>query len=237
MYRGIRDLATMYPPGVDEGAGLLFPPPPRFRGLPADGFAAFAIRDRQRRRREIVGAFHPMLEALAADLLPDLTALGDRPLHAHLPRLDWPPGYQPFCTWLALSHEAHGYQGAAQLNLGVHADHVAVRLGWDTTAAAFGRFEFLCRHGGLGEELAATAAEERLLFRVYAAEPWPEGSREVFASAGDWAQSFEEVRRRGVWWELGQRLDLPAGLPVVTTGRLGEVARQVFRALLPVLAR
>ena len=237
MYRGFSHLATMYPPPVDEGAGLLFPPPPRFPGLPAEGFAAFAIPDRQRRRREIVAAFHPVLEALATDLLPELTAGGGPPLHAHLPRLDWPPGYQPFCTWLALSHEAHGYQAAAQLNLGIHADHVAVRLGWDTTAAAFGRFEFLCRHAGLGDELAARAAEEHLLFRVYAAAPWPEGSRQVFASAEDWAASFEEVRRRGVWWELGQRLDLPAALPVVTSPALGDVARQVFRALAPVLAR
>ena len=67
-----------------------------------------------------------------------------RELHAHLPRLDWPRDYQPFCTWLALSHHGQGYLAGPQLNGGVHSSYVAVRLGWDTSQAPFGRFEFLC---------------------------------------------------------------------------------------------
>ena len=111
---------------------MLFRPAPRFEGLPADAFEAFAIHDRERRRRAILAGFHPALKLLGDDLLEILGPLTPSPLHAHLPRLDWPAGYQPFCTWLAISHEAHGYQAAAQLNVGVHPDHVAVRLAWDT---------------------------------------------------------------------------------------------------------
>jgi hypothetical protein len=216
---------------------MLFRPAPRFGGLPAGAFEAFSIRDRDERRRAIVAGFHPALRLLGEDLAEILSPLTTHPLHAHLPRLDWPAEYQPFCTWLAISHEAHGYQSAPQLNVGVHRDHVAVRLGWDTDAAGFGRFEFLCRHGGLGARLVEVAREQALAFRVYAAEPWPVGSREVFESASDWPGSFTEVRRRGVWWELGVRFDLPEAGELLTGSRLAEEATRVFLALLPHLDR
>jgi hypothetical protein len=216
---------------------MLFRPAPRFQGLPAEGFEAFAIRDREERRRAIVAGFHPALKLLGEDLLETLSPLTQAPLHAHLPRLDWPAGYLPFCTWLALSHEGHGYQAAPQLNLGIHRDHVAVRLAWDTGAPGFGRFEFLCRHGGVGDRLVEVARAQALAFRVYAAAPWPEGSRKVFESASDWAGSFAEVRRRGVWWELGERYDLPAAASRVAGTRLGGEAARIFVALLPHLDR
>jgi len=139
----------------------LFRPAARFQGLPADGFGAFEIRDRDERRRAIVDTFHPGLKLLGEDLVE---TLGPPPLHAHLPRLDWPKGYQPFCTWLALSRQAHGYQGHAQLNVGVHRDHVGLRLGWDASADSFGRFWERGEHSiGLGVD----AANETGAFRLY----------------------------------------------------------------------
>ena len=63
----------------------------------------FAIPSRDARRRAIVDTIHPALEDLAADLLEPLSERLGRPLHRSLPRLDWPRGYEPFCTWLALS--------------------------------------------------------------------------------------------------------------------------------------
>jgi hypothetical protein len=216
---------------------MLFRPAPRFDGLPAEAFDAFAIEEREPRRRAILSGFHPALKLLGEDLIEVLSPLAAAPLHAHLPRLDWPAGYQPFCTWLALSHEGHGYQTAPQLNVGVHRDHVAIRLGWDTEAAGFGRFEFLCRHGGLGDALAGVAREKALAFRVYAAAPWPEGSHRVFESASDWAGSFAEARRRGVWWELGERYDLPQAAEWLAGSRLLDEAVRIFAALLPYLDR
>jgi hypothetical protein len=215
---------------------VLFEPELTFRGLPAAGFAAFAIRERQARRRAIVDAFHPALEALGADLVARL-ARGTPPLRWYLPRLDWPRGYQPFCTWLALSREGQGYQRAAQLNLGVHADHVAARLGWDAAADAFGRFEFLARHSDLGSALVEAAGAARLRFRVYAAAPWPRGSELVLETADDLAASFNATRRRGVWWELGRRHDLPGALDLVTGPALAREALEVFSALLPLCDR
>ncbi|MBZ5638387.1 MAG: DUF1054 family protein [Acidobacteriia bacterium] len=216
---------------------MLFRPAPRFDGLPAGAFEAFSIRDRDARRRAIVAGFHPALKLLGEDLLEILAPLTASPLYAHFPRLDWPAGYQPFCTWLAISHAAHGYQSAPQLNVGVHRDHLAVRLGWDTDASGFGRFEFLCWHGGVGAALADAAREHDLAFRVYAAAAWPEGSRRVFESASDWAGSFAEVRRRGVWWELGARYDLPQAEEKVGGSRLLDEAARVFGALLAHLDR
>ncbi len=151
--------------------------------------------------------------------------------------MDWPRGYQPFCTWLAVSREAHGYQTGPQLNVGVHADHVAVRLGWDTSSDFFGRFEFLCRRGDLGRELVRIAAEMDLQFRVYASAPWPEGSHRVFESANDLDGSFLQVSRRGVWWELGRRYELADSKEVICTERLGIEAVQIFEILLPVCDR
>ena len=208
---------------------------PRFSGLPVEEFGVFANPEREPRRRKIVKTFHPPLELLGQDLLDRLRP--PFPLHTHLPRLDWPRTYQPFCTWLALSRVAHGYQAEPQLNVGVHADHVAIRLGWDARAAAFGRFEFLSLHGGLGEEMAAIAQEHELAFRVYAAAAWPEGSSLVFASSDDWRRAFVEVERRGVWFELGARYEMPDATELVGSPELGDQAFRIFRALLPLYDR
>jgi hypothetical protein len=161
---------------------------------------------------------------------------GGPPFHAHLPQLNWPKGYVPFCTWLTVS-QAHGYQSGPQLGVGVHADHVVARLGWDTSADAFGRFEFLCRHGGLAPELLAAARDANARVRVYASAPWPAGSRLGFESEDDLAGSFDEVRRRGVFWELGRRWEIPASLDRVTEPRWSEDVRDVLLALKPVYER
>lgn len=216
---------------------MLFAPMPKFQGLPADGFAVFERPDREERRRAILDAFHPALHELAEDLLPALNPSAAEPLHAHLPRLDWPRGYQPFCTWLALSRMAQGYQADAQLNVGVHRDYVALRLAWDTAADRFGRFEFLCRHSGVGEALAEAAVLHGLRFRLYASAPWPEGSRLVFETDRDWAAALDGVRRHGNWFEIGTRHDLPQTLPLITSPALGQEAVRVFRALLPLYDR
>jgi len=201
----------------------------------------FAIEDREARRRAIIETFHPALAALGQDLLdqlaPDSETPEEHPLHVHLPRLAWPRGYEPFATWMALSRDAHGYQAGPQLNVGVHADHVAVRLGWDTASSFFGRFEFLSRHGDLGRGLLDAAVALGLHFRVYAAAPWPRGSRMVFESVGDIPGSFDEVRQRGVWWELGRRYSLSEALPVITSAELGVQAARIFTALLPLYDR
>jgi len=215
----------------------LFEPADRFRGLPVEGFDVFALPDRARRRHAIVETFHPPLEVLADDLIWHLQRRAERPLKHHLPRLDWPRDYEPFCTWLALSHQVHGYQNHGQLNVGVHAGYVAIRLGWDATQDAFGRFEFLARCGGLGEEMARLAVEHGLRFRVYASARWPEGSRCVFESATDWQGAFETLRARGLWFELGVRHDLPRAAGLIGSPALGREAARVFGALLPVYER
>jgi hypothetical protein len=222
---------------------LLFEPPPKFEGLPVSGFDAFAIEQRELRRRSIIDAFHPPLKILGEDLVARLESVDDdpeppeTPLHIHLPRLDWPRGYQPFCTWLALSREAHGYQAGAQLNIGVHVDYVAVRLGWDTASDNFGRFEFLCRRGNLGEELVAAAADLSLSFRVYGTAPLPEGSRCVFESEREIEGSFRQLEHGGVWWEIGHRYDLPQATEIICTPRLVDEAARIFAGLLPVYDR
>jgi len=222
---------------------LLFEQTPKFEGLPEEGFGVFSIEDREGRRQAIIDTFHPPLKTLGEDLLARFSPPDDEPdphfspLHAHLPRLDWPRGYQPFCTWLALSREAHGYQTRPQLNVGVHADHVAIRLGWDTGSNFFGRFEFLCRRGDLGPGLIRIAAECDLSFRVYSSAAWPAGSRCVFESRDDVDGSFDEVGRRGVWWELGHRYDLPEKTSIVCSPQLGTEAARIFEVLLPVYDR
>lgn len=212
---------------------MLFDDAVRFRGLPEDGYHVFSIRDRAERRRAIIDTFHPALEALGEDLVARL----DRPekhLHSHLPRLDWPKGYQPFCTWLALSRHTQGYQDGPQLNVGVHRDHVAVRLGWDTNADAFGRFEFLCLYGGAGRELTSAARETDLQFRVYGAVPWPEGSELVFESDCDIRSSFAILGQRGVWWEVGRRYEVAEKRELLGSPEFEREVLEVFRALLPV---
>lgn len=212
---------------------MLLPPPPKFQGFKREDFDVFAIRERETRRRAIIAAFHPGLKMLADDALLLLNEEPRSAFHAHVPRLDWPKGYVPFCTWLALSRLPHGYQAGPQLNVGIHADFVAARLAWDTSADAFGRFEFRCRVARLGEALAETAAGTGLTFRVYAAAPWPEGSRCVFASETDWSEAFAEVKRRGVWWELGRRWELPASFELVGSPAWSAAVADVLLALRP----
>jgi hypothetical protein len=209
----------------------------RFQGLPHAAFAAFGISDREERRRAILAQFHPSLQLLAEDLLERLGPLASAPLHVHLPRLDWPPGYQPFCTWLTLSHEVHGYQAGPQLGIGVHADHVSIRLGWDTAATAFARFELLARHGQIGRQLTQLATAQDLRFRVFAPVPWPRGSTCVFDSAADLPGSFDEVRRRGVWWEAARAHALPERIDHVASPELGAEATRVLGSLLPLYER
>jgi len=212
---------------------MLLPPPPKFPGFRRQDFEVFDIREREPRRRAIIEAFHPALKLLSEDLLLQLNDGPGAPFHAHVPRLDWPKGYVPFCTWLSLSRLSHGYQAGPQLNVGVHADFVAARLAWDTSADAFGRFEFRCRMAGLGDALAETAAGSGLAFRVFAAAPWPEGSRCVFTSETDWDEAFAEVKRRGVWWELGRRWELPASFEAIGTPAWSESVAAALLALKP----
>ncbi|MCP3980904.1 MAG: DUF1054 family protein [bacterium] len=208
-----------------------------FQGLPREGFDLFAIPNRDRRRSEILKKIHPTLKILARVLVQRLSEDGGLQLHASLPQLNWPRDYQPFCTWLALSSLPQGYQAGPQINLGVHADHVGVRLGWDTSADAFGRFEFLCLHGGLGAELAPLAGEIDGQIRVYAAAAWPEGSKLVFETRDDFAASFREVERRGVWWEIGRRFELPAEMDRVCSPGFLEDVCQIFGAISPFYSR
>lgn len=212
---------------------MLFEDAGRFGGFPGDGYDVFSIPDRARRRRAIIDTFHPALKALGEDLLERLDRT-TKHLHAHLPRLDWPKGYQPFCTWLALSRRTHGYQDGPQLNVGVHADHVAVRLGWDTAADAFGRFEFFCLYGGMGRELTAAARDHDLQFRVYGAAPWPVGSERVFESENDIRSSFAVLSQRGVWWEIGRRFDIAKNQELLGSSEFERHVLEVFRVLLPV---
>jgi hypothetical protein len=215
----------------------LFGPEARFGGLPAKGFGLFDLPNRDLRRMRIIETIHPALTELGEDLLERLNPIATKKLHLCLPRLDWPRGYQPFCTWLALSQEAQGYQGGAQLNVGVHRDHVALRLGWDCSADAFGRFEFLALYGPLKATLAEFALENGLFFRVYAGAEWPIGSRLVFSSPSDIVGSFAEVARHGVWWEVGRRHELPVSLEHVTSESLGTEAAALFARMLPVYER
>jgi len=216
---------------------VLFEEAPRFQGLPEEGFGTFSIPNRDERREAIIETIHPALQVLGEELQAVLSPQAAEPLSIHLPRLDWPRGYQPFCTWLALSRRAQGYLVGPQLNLGVHADFVSARLGWDTSSDLFGRFEFLCRHGDLGEELLDLAEEQELQFRVFVAEPWPQGSRCVVETAHDLTLVFNEARGRGVWWELGRRYGLPGAKSLVCGAGFSKEAARVFSALLPAYDR
>ena len=90
-------------------------------------------------------------------------------------------------------------------------------------------------------ESGAVALEEwshlalGLRFRVYAAAPWPEGSRLVYESETDWGEAFHETARRGVWWEVGARWELPGSEAGVGTPELGREAARIFRELEPLL--
>jgi hypothetical protein len=112
-----------------------------------------------------------------------------------------------------------------------------MRLGWDTASPAFGRFEFLCRHGELGRQVLGAARAEALTLRVFAAADWPSGSRSVFDSPDDLDGSFDVARQRGQWWELGRKHPLPEALDHVCSAALGREAQALFEALLPLLDR
>ena len=177
----------------------------RFPGFEPGDFETFRIRDRHHRREEILRLLHPKLKALGADLLSDFRYRGIEVLHPHLPQLNWPPGYEPFCTWLALSAHPHRYQQLAQLNVGVHEPYVAVRLGFDTAGEAFGRFLFLMSHGDLPGVLDRIAAPAGLRCRVYRQTPWPEGSRVIFDSGEAFLRGVKAAEREnGNWFEVGR---------------------------------
>ena len=216
---------------------MLFDEGPVFTGFPSDGFKVFAISHRGERRTSIIETFHPPLEALGKSAIRQLARASAADLHVHLPQLNWPPGYQPFCTWLTLSFEAHGYQDGAQLNLGVHADHVTVRLGWDTRPDLFGRFEFMCRHGGLRGLLEALMQQHGFRIRVYASARWPEGSRLTFETSSDIAGSFDDVHRHGVWWEIGKRFPVPESAEQLAAPDFAATAVEIFETLLPLYER
>jgi hypothetical protein len=59
----------------------------------------------------------------------------------------------------------------------------------------------------------------------------------VFDSPTEWAKAFDEVARRGVWFELGERRDLPGAAPWVGSQALARDACALFRALLPLYDR
>ena len=59
----------------------------------------------------------------------------------------------------------------------------------------------------------------------------------VFESATDWDGAFLEVARRGVWWELGRRWELPASFELVTTPAWSDAVADVCVALAPLYGR
>jgi len=209
----------------------------RFEGLPLTRLAVFDIPDVDLRRQAIIDVFHPPLLALGSELLPRLQPLAETELHILQPRLNWPRSYKPFCTWMAISREKQGYQACGQLNVGMHRDYVAVRLGWDASVPSFGRFEFLCRYRGIGDLLRSTAEEHDLQFRVYGAAPWPVGSELVYVSKKDLAGAFADVRRHGVWFEIGRRYDIPLHEKLLASPAFGDQAAEVFESLMPVYLR
>ncbi|MBD3868116.1 MAG: DUF1054 family protein [Acidobacteria bacterium] len=209
----------------------------RFEGLPLTRLDVFDIPDVDLRRQAIIEVFHPPLLALGNDLLPRLQPLAGTDLHIFQPRLNWPRSYKPFCTWMAISREKQGYQACGQLNVGAHRDYVAVRLGWDASVPSYGRFEFLSRYRGIGDLLQTTAREHDLQFRVYSAAPWPVGSELEFVSKTDLDGAFAEVRRHGVWFEIGRRYDLPLHEKLVASPAFGDHVAQVFESLMPVYLR
>jgi len=210
---------------------------PRFEGLPLTRLDVFEIPDIDLRRKAIIDLYHPPLLALGNDLLPRLQPLAETDLHIFQPRLNWPRSYKPFCTWMAISREKQGYQACGQLNVGVHRDYVAVRLGWDASVPSYGRFEFLCHYRGIGDLLRQTAMEHDLQFRVYSAAPWPVGSELVFVSKTDLDGAFADVRRHGVWFEIGRRYDLPLHQDLIASPAFGEQVAEVFESLMPVYLR
>ena len=210
----------------------------RFPGFTPDDFGLFQIRDRARRREEILRQIHPKLAAMSEDILSDFRRRGIEGLHPHLPQLNWPPGYQPFCTWLALSSQAHRYQDLAQLNVGVHEPFVAVRLGFDTSGFAFGRLLFLISHGDLKETLERIAVPSGLRCRVYRSVPWPEGSRAIFDSGEDFLKGAQVAEREGAhWFEIGKVFTRAHSDVLLSRPEFSATAAQILLTLYPAFRR
>ena len=68
--------------------------------------------------------------------------------------------------------------------------------------------------------------------RVYASARWPQGSLLTFETQSDVAGSFDEVNRRGVWWEIGRRFDLPARAEWVASPEFGRESVDLLEDLL-----
>ena len=213
-------------------------PPFRFPGFLAEDFLPFQIHDRARRREEILRRLHPKLGALGNDVLADFRRRGVEGLHPHLPQLNWPPGYEPFCTWLALSTQPHSYQRLAQLNVGVHEPFVAVRLGFDTGGETFGRFLFLMSHGDLQEVLQRIAIPAGLRCRAYQRAPWPEGSRAVFDSGEDFLGGVKAAERtRANWFEVGRIFGREEYAEDLATPEFAGTVAGILLVLYPIFRR
>ncbi|HEV8377014.1 MAG TPA: DUF1054 family protein [Candidatus Polarisedimenticolia bacterium] len=210
----------------------------RFPGFAREDFTVFSDPDRSRRREAILRVLHPKLAALGEDILADFRRRGIEGLHPHLPQLNWPPGYQPFCTWLALSSHSHRYQELAQLNVGVHEAFVAVRLGFDTSGFAFGRLLFLISHGDIREVLARVAIPAGLRCRVYRRAPWPEGSRAIFDSGEDFLEGVQVAEREGGhWFEVGKTFTKEGAHEELSRSDFASTAAAILLALYPVFRR
>jgi hypothetical protein len=210
----------------------------RFPGFAPEDFRVFHIPDRADRRQEILRVFHPKLAALGEDILADFRRRGIEGLHPHLPHLNWPPGYQPFCTWLALSTQPHRYQDMAQLNVGVHEPFVSVRLGFDTSGSAFGRFLFLMTHGDLPATLERVVVPAGLRCRVYRRVPWPEGSRALFDTGHDFLQGIRAAEEgKADWLEIGKVLTRESAGEELARPEFAATATSVLLTLYPVFRR
>ncbi len=212
--------------------------PFRFPGFKPEDFLSFRTRDRIRRREEILECFHPKLAALGEDILADFRSRGIEGLYPHLPQLNWPRGYEPFCTWLALSVQPHRYQRLAQLNVGVHEPYVAVRLGFDTAGDAFGRFYFLMCHTDLRDLLGRIAAPAGLRCRAYRKAPWPEGSRAVFDSGEDFLDGVRAAEReRANWFEVGRIFGREEHAEDLSRPQFAATAAGILLSLYPIFHR
>jgi len=212
--------------------------PFRFPGFVAEDFLPFRIHDAAARREAILERLHPKLTALAEDILADFRRRGIEGLYPHLPQLNWPPGYEPFCTWLALSAQPHRYQRLAQLNVGVHDPFVAIRLGFDTSGETFGRFLFLMSHGDLQEVLRRIAIPAGLRCRAYCRAPWPEGSRAVFDSGEDFLEGVKAAEREGAnWFEVGRIFAREDHTAELSSPEFAATAAGILLLLYPVFRR
>jgi hypothetical protein len=212
--------------------------PFRFPGFSPEDFSVFSIPNRVQRREEILRLIHPKLAALGEDLISEFRKRGIEGLYPHLPHLNWPPGYEPFCTWLALSSQSHRYLDLAQLNVGVHEPFVAVRLGFDTSGFAFGRLLFLLSHGDLKEVFARIASPAGLRCRVYRRAPWPEGSRAIFDSGEDFLEGVQIAEKEGAhWFEVGKIFTREGSSELLSRPEFAATAMQILLTLYPLFRR